>query len=39
VEHRARAHESDEVRTVDRPPAGLGGFDQLERHRQLSTIT
>ena len=26
--------ERDEVGCVDRPPAGLGGLDELERHRQ-----
>ena len=28
------ADEGDEVGCVDRPPAVLGGFDELERHRQ-----
>jgi len=33
-ERRAGADERDQVGCVDRPPAVLGGFDELERHRQ-----
>jgi hypothetical protein len=33
LELRAGAHEGDRMRRVDRSPAGLGGLDQLERHR------
>ena len=29
----AGADEGDQVGRVDHPPQGLGGFDQLERHR------
>ena len=34
LETGAGADERDEVGCVDRPPAVLGGFDELERHRQ-----
>jgi len=29
------ADEGDEVGRVHRTPPGLGGFDELERHRQV----
>ena len=34
VEGRTGTDEGDEVRRVHRPPAGLGGFYELERHSQ-----
>jgi hypothetical protein len=33
LERCAGADQGDEVRSVDRPPADLGGFDELEGHR------
>src|SRR5699024_3801337 len=33
LEYRTGADEGDEVGCVDGAPAGLGGLDQLERHR------
>src|SRR6266545_2793174 len=34
LEPRAGPHQGDQVGTVDRPPAALGGLQQLEHHRQ-----
>jgi hypothetical protein len=34
----ADADEGDEVGCVDRAPAGLGGFDELERHGQTGGL-
>ena len=33
----AGADERDQVRGVDRAPAGLGGLDELERHRHAGS--
>jgi len=36
LELRADADEGDQMWRVDRSPAGLGGLDQLERHRDTA---
>ena len=37
VERRTGTDEGDEVGCVHRPPPGLRGLDQLERHRQAGS--